>query len=676
MKRYRDKISRSGAWCGMLSAVAVVLLSLLAFVSCTDEQMLGGGSGSSMESGGNKLKVQISVPQSGVTRSTEQGSTLESRLDSVMILVFKKAADPKNALLEVALTVDLTKPNASQPLWGGTDSTLIVELKEPLGAKIIYAIANWDTTGLAVGAYSVADLNKETTTIASADNLKAPFPMLMSSDSIVANDLSALSYKVSANLVRQQSKFRAKLTLTHDVQTKDTSIVWQRDSMKIWVNNVPTQAFVVEKNSTPSHSSSLNSDKFDVKLTSSNAPDWEWKTKSDIYINQNTMNDLSDVTFIVVQLPYKNKYTQYLEVDNYYKLYFNTKLSSTITEMSIRRNTLYDFNINILGRGLPINGLVENVNITNDLTILPWENVVLGDVEDLPQKYFKIDRTKCTFDLIPGSKSEVNIQSDVEDWKLIADWEGNGIKDSILFAPTKGVENKVLVFNGIHYTFSSNSSTAKITIKKDTAATKTDRPTLYFKAQNLKVPLTIDFDNGFIPVDELPGEWKEDLDGIPLKGIQIAKMGNVRPSGVASSADNRVWFGRSFSVDSDNDKIYAKEWIGYGLAMSNFMRNNSGYEAIMKCVALDSKDEKGWYMNSLDELRFIHDLHRNNSTRQYLGPSYVYQSLNYQTTSYVSSHVVAGFNVITGVRFDVNANYNGFPFPNVPPPFRCVRNIY
>lgn len=589
MKRYRDKISRSGAWCGMLSAVAVVLLSLLAFVSCTDEQMLGGGSGSSMESGGNKLKVQISVPQSGVTRSTEQGSTLESRLDSVMILVFKKAADPKNALLEVALTVDLTKPNASQPLWGGTDSTLIVELKEPLGAKIIYAIANWDTTGLAVGAYSVADLNKETTTIASADNLKAPFPMLMSSDSIVANDLSALSYKVSANLVRQQSKFRAKLTLTHDVQTKDTSIVWQRDSMKIWVNNVPTQAFVVEKNSTPSHSSSLNSDKFDVKLTSSNAPDWEWKTKSDIYINQNTMNDLSDVTFIVVQLPYKNKYTQYLEVDNYYKLYFNTKLSSTITEMSIRRNTLYDFNINILGRGLPINGLVENVNITNDLTILPWENVVLGDVEDLPQKYFKIDRTLLNFQYLPDTQS-VAFSTDVEDWKLIYGADGRTIfSHADVSADT--------IIDGVKYTYNGAVGGGKITVEKlpDVAPKIPTGQQFHFVAQNLKVPFKVGYNNGVLLPSMLSDAWKVSAPN----GIQIAKKGNRLPSQSSSGSESK-----SFWSTSVFSKRTATQF-GTGPENTRIMRDE-GFEASMKCDQLGTD----WYIPSRDELSKISDIHR------------------------------------------------------------------
>lgn len=672
MKLYRDKTNRSGAWRGMLSAVAVVLLSLLAFVSCTDEQMLGRGD-SSLESDGDRLKVRISVPQSGATRSTELGSADESRLDSVTILVFKKDANLEAALLEVALTVDLRSENTSlstsQPLWGGngngTDSTLIVELKKPLGAKIIYAIANWDTTGFEVDAYSVADLNKEITTTANAGSLQAAFPMLMSSGAIVVDDLSDVSYKVSANLMRQQAKFRAKLQMEGWTQVLNNSIVWQLDELKIWVNNVPTQAFVVEKNATPSPTPYLNSDRFEVKLTRGWAGiDIEWDTHADgkdIYINQNMSNDSATASYIVVQLPYINRFTNYREVDNYYKLYFNT----STTDKTIKRNTLYAFKILILGLGLPINGLVENVNVANNLKILPWENVNLEDVEDMPQKSFKIDRTKFEFQVI-AEAIYANISTNVPEWKLINESDGKVVlsSDSI---------NKKEEIDGVEYSWSGTPSLAKIKMEKTKVGALTKINQFYITGQNLKIPIKVAYDNGIILAEELNGAGWSGFQGI---GVQIAKVGNVLPTMDALQSDwvNVYWGSADIKLAATEASI--RQSFGYGKSNTDLILSvgqNTKETIAWLCRNLGPE----WYLPSFSELNYAA------RKKTGLGSSYTFTYMKDDQTGslrqYISSSPVAAIegDYVWGIGY-ASGILREQQLARDPKPtnqFRCFKNL-
>lgn len=640
MKRYRDKISRLGAWHGILPAVAMVLLTLITFASCTDEQLLGGGS--PVEPDSDQLKVQISVPQGSATRSGTEPK-YESRLDSVTILVFNQ----NNRKLETALTVNLREASlsTSQPMWG-KDSTLIVKLKDPFGPKKIYTIANWDTTGFEVDTYSVDDLNKEITTITDVaalqyDPVNLPEgPSILMSDSVEVANLSTVKYKVSANLVRQQAKFEIKVTLSPDLGNVSSGFnkIWMPQSMKVWVCNVPDQSFVVDQGRTPEHCGYKQSNKFSLITTDYKT----WITDVYKYINQNMSNDSDKATYIMLQLPYLNPILFHEEYDNYYKIYFNTNA----TTKAINRNTFYKFDIEITDLGLPIDELVENVGVTDTLMVLPWENAGLGNVEDVPQQSFKIDRTLIEFQYLAG-KQQASFSTNATDWKLIYE-DGNNRRTFFSYAEGKISKDSI---DGVAYTIEGNATNGTITVEKlyDKKPSKLVQQ-FYFTARNLKIPFKVGYDNGVILKEDLPESWH-------VNGIQITKRGNVLPSQIYKSDDPIYKWGTP----------YRNEWpnvvpdFGAGERNTTYLYNRgSDYQAARACRELGAE----WYLPSFNELAFISSQLREKK----FGKSYqfTWDGLYWCSTEY-DDWYAREIKVVTGSPWQIEKDRGLF--------VRCIKNL-
>lgn len=323
---------KTGIWQGTLSAV-IVCLSVVTLGSCTKEPI-----GLSMP-GGDGIQVRVSFPRSEVTRATtggtEVGTAEENRLDRVTILVFSG----DGTKLETVFSEDVTSANTSlpttQPKWV-TDQTLIVRpVISPDSPKRIYAIANWSRVDFDKATYTETMLKDELTliTAVAAINNAGAYPMLMSGSKDVPN-LTSLSYNVTVDMERQSSKISTQLTIPKDVQKYMTQIEWQTDLMTITVANVPNQSWIIGRNESPVGANLLNSDPIAVDDTKPATGDQtlpatvDLKWSESVYITENPVVGTSQAskdasTYVIVQLPYKNRITGVVEHDNYYKIYIN-----------------------------------------------------------------------------------------------------------------------------------------------------------------------------------------------------------------------------------------------------------------------------------------------------------------------------------------------------------------
>lgn len=624
------KRDKTGIWRGALS-VMIVLLTALALSSCTKEP-----TGHSIPDG-DGIQVRVSFPRSEATRATtgdpEVGTAEENRLDRVTILVF----NGDGTVLENVLSEDVTSANTSlpttQPKWATEQILIIHQVISPSSLKKIYAIANWSKTTFNKATYTETDLKDELTTISAVSSINddAAYPMLMSGCKEVTN-LTSVFYNVTVDMARQSSKIKAQLTIPIDVQDYHPQIEWQTDLMKLTVANVPNKAYIVGRSAIPTGNTLLNSALLAVDDQKPNPVDQtipaskDLKWSESVYITENpvtgTTQTAKDVsTYIIVQLPYKNRITGNIDYDNYYKIYINDTRDAA-SPHKVLRNTIYNLNINILGMGLPIDNLVPDVNIDDQLTIVPWEEQNI-DVDDIPQKFFKIDHTLLTFQYMT-EEQKVNFVTDVEDWKLIDKANGN-----TLFLSTDAVSGKSFEKDGIKYTLSGTATQAMITVNK----LRDEKPTIpeqefTFVARNIKVPFTVAYDNGFIPSSVLSQSFTSNsttyqgwpTDKLPTKGLQIAKRGNVLPFRVLRDDDPEM----KWSSIYEDTGITSNE---LGAGKSNYAQlsalDATNYPIGQACKHLGPE----WYVPSSEELLLIYN---NGST---FGSSYSFLGSYYWSTT-------------------------------------------
>lgn len=598
MKRYKICI-----WRGVLSMAVVALTLVLG--SCTKESM-----GVSMP-GGDGMEVRVTFPRSEVTRAvtggTEIGASDENRLDRVTILVFSG----DGSKLESVISEDVTSANTSlpttQPKWASDQTLIVGPVINPGSPKKIYAIANWSKTAFDKATYTETTLKDEITTItavADINNVTA-YPMLMSGSKDVEN-LTTLLFNVTVDMERQSSKISTHLTIPIHLQDYMPQVEWQIDLVKVTVVHVPNETYVVSRKALPPNIGLLHSKVIAMDDTKPAAGDQtvpatkELKWSESVYVTENpvvgnTQAKKDSSTYVVVQLPYKNRITGVTEYDNYYKVYINDTRDAA-SPHKVLRNTIYNLNISILGMGLPFNNLVPDVNVDDQLTVNSWEKGEVVDVE-APQNYFNVDSAYLEFQ--PSETSlKTTVATDVVDWKLVKE------DGTTIFSFAEATTADVTI-DGITYTLGGNVSVANVTVSRPTTLISFPIQKMFFIAKNLKVPFTVAIKEpelepdpaGFIPRDVLEqGGWPADR--LPKKGLQLARIGNKLPS--EGSEWNEVdleWSG--LNVITGTSKALGSGKSNYAI-LSNLDAGN--YPIGQACKHLGPN----WYVPSIDEWGLIY----------------------------------------------------------------------
>lgn len=654
MKRYKDKIS---VWRGALSMVVLAL----AFVGCTKESINPDGPL------GDQLQIHVVVPQSTGTRATVNGSVDENRLDKIAIFVFDKSGKFETKIF----IPNLNDPSVatSHPKWK-YEKTLTLPIVGQTEPRNIYVVANWTPPTIDESTYTETMFNAEYNTITGADDINGAraYPMLMSG---VKKGVTTYP-RIEVNVTRQVAKLRSFITLSSMIQDNNPNIEWLTDRMTITVVSVLDKSYIVGGQSTgyPSSTKLISMfGKFGFTDAGDEKPAQEFPIttqtrwiKDRIYVNESLPSakplGMDTSTCIVIHLPYKNHTTGVEEADNYYKVYVGERKTKD-APYRVFRNTLYALDLTILDLGLPFDKLVADVNIEDQLTVLPWEKG--GDVDtDAPQNYFNIDRTRLEFQYMAEEK-KVHFATDVEDWKLINKADGKTI-----FLSTDAVAGKSFESNGIKYTLNGTATQATITVTK----LRNEAPTIpkqefTFVARNLKVPFAVGYDNGFIPSSVLSQGFETLNNGtiqgwpndrLPTKGLQIAKRGDqILPSGVAQADDPL----KQWKTSDTSTSGTAAVGVGMGKHSTDAMivAGADEHPAAKYCREMGP----GWYLPSRDELLLIYNY------KAALGTSYTFYAIEYwsATESYIyTSWYVHFYNGYTG-SYDKTGNVR----------VRCVREI-
>lgn len=606
----RSNKDKTGVWHGTLSA-AIVLLVVVALSSCVKEPF------SEDQLPSDVLQLKIALPGEASKATTEPGTSEENRLDEIGVLVFDAQGQ-----LETKLSIPNLTVLDGQPYWEN-DKILIVPIKKPEEPKNIYVLANSGIVDIFNDNYTEEMLKNEQVTRSSVD---FSYPLLMSGSALNVN-LKTAAYFVTVDIARQAAKVRAQCSMTKVSQDKYPNIKWFYDAMKIAVGNVPQSSYVIERDEV-NHSTFLNSGWLNTKIISSTGGGYQCSLKDDnAYISENrvagTVLDEKKTTYIIVQLPYQNTTTGLVEDDNYYKLYVNNP-EFPAAPHSILRNTIYEFKIELLGMGLPYNDLVADVNIEDQLTVLPWE-VSNIDVE-APQHYFNIDRTMLAFQHLAESQS-ISLTTDVPEWKLV-----NKVDGTTFFQSTDVLTNKSVTVDGIKYTLGGTATQATITVSK----LRNEAPTIpkqefTFVARNLKVPFAVGYDNGFIPNSVLSQSFTSSegiLQGwptntLPLRGLQLAKRGNKKlPHNMAGADDERLKWKTEQTMTTGTVLD-----IGFGNINTEIMIISSVYPIDHPAAKYCREMGPEWFLPSRDEWLLIYN------QLSTLGASYSFYTNHYWSST-------------------------------------------
>lgn len=610
MKRYKDKIS---VWRGALSIVVIAL----ALVGCTKESIDSDGPL------GDKLQLRVVVPQSTVTRAAEEGSSDENRLDKIAVFVF----DGSGKLETTIIIPDLNDPSVatSQPQWA-TKKILALPIVGQVEPRNIYVVANWTPPTIDESTYTETMLNAELTTITGADDMNGAkaYPMLMSG----VTKGGTTSPNVTVDVARQVAKIRTSITLPKTTQDNNPNIEWLTDRMTITVASVLDKSYIFEGQSPSYPSSAKLISEFGKFVFTDMSPaqtfpittDMTWE-KERVYVHESLPNDMGNATYIVIQLPYRNYTTGVEEVDNYYKIYVGEQTDPD-APYRMFRNTIYDLKIKILGLGMPFDNIVADVNIEDQLTVIPWEEDNI-DVEDGLEHSFMIDRTRVEFQYFAQTQT-VYFNPDIyePDWKLYNKADGS------VFLSSTDASGKSVTLDGIKYTLTIDIPAITMEKAAEGEFPKTKQE-FYFQVKNLKTPFVVVYENGFIPSSVLAqgftvGEtdyqgWPTPL--LPIRGLQVAKLGNVLPTGAAKADDPLMYWSNIY----EDTGITATE---LGTGKSNYVqlkaKGAADYPIGQACEHLGPE----WYVPSVDELVLIYN---NKST---FGISYLFiDKMLYSTTT-------------------------------------------
>lgn len=639
------KRDKTGVWHGTLSA-AIVLLVVVALSSCVKEPF------SEDQLPSDVLQLKIALPEGGVSKAaTDPGTPSENLLENITVLIFNPAGE-----LETKLLVNNLATVTDQPYWD-KDKILLVPIKNPNKPKRIYAIANW--TKEITSDYTEAQLKAEQATTSEA--VKEGATSLCMSGSKLDINLKTSAYFVTVDIARQVAKFRAKCTMTRVAQDKYPNVTWRYTDMKLAIGNVPNRSYVVDQSAIPEGHNLLNSQWFTMNVTSSAGGNYAWDiVAGEKYIFENpvagTVLDPKKTTYIIVQLPYQNKTTGVVEVDNYYKLYVNDTESSAAPH-SVRRNTIYQFNIDLLGMGVPYHDLVDNAdNAKGNLTVIPWkdDNINVGDT---PQYYFNIDRTLIEFQYL-AEVQVVTIATNAPQWSLV-DPETNNI---VLWTDNMNLE---YTNDGLTYKLSGTPALAKLTITKAAEGyTPTAKKSFYFLVnKTLKVPLGVVYDNGFIPNSVLTAAgWPANK--LPTKGLQLAKRGNQKlPSDVAETNESiRQWkTTKTTTAYVESVTAFANAKLGMGKSSTDAMVDTPALAAEHPAANYCREMGPDWYLPSVAELALIYN------NKASLGTSYSCAAFSYwsATQNNTSGSWFVAFNNGKTSTDTKHFNYR----------LRCVRDI-
>lgn len=671
----RDKICIS--WCGALSAVAMMLA--VALGSCTKEPLDGD-----MQHPGNELPAgMICIDFSGTdsqrldTRADELQTTEEKRIVAADIFFYGTTeGGNKGELVKRVSTsdegVDLL-----------ADSKIVIpniglETKE---AYEIVVVANggtdFTTDDLTVGS-SIDVLTHKITAVTDIALLKTP--LLMSG--VVDSHIFSNNPIAKIDMVRQVVKLNVTVKLSntftetyHSAQFGGRTEAVGKADLSIW--NLPSHSFVMSSNiqQLPSESKMLPAIPNEMLW---NATTKEWKFTTYAYANPvqgKDANAKNRSTQFIFQLPYRLTLIAPIVTDNYYKIYIDDTNNPFNPYMTIH-NTIYNVAVTVNGFGSEIPDYPGGLDMTVTTNVLPW-NVV----EKAPEMggYVKFARTTFTK---TGEMTETALQ---EGGNLPED--GGTVK---IYCKTNVGGWYVIVRDHGKIVQNTKSTPTRVVTKEteqslDIAIPAIDyldgrytvsihHPAYASELINQIPPITFTQYGGFIPNSELLktividdnttiGSWPENK--LPPRGLQIAKTGNVLPTGAAKADDPKMQW-RIWSNDFGHTDIQAE---GLGEGKGNYALMTT-LDAVNYPIGQACKDlGTEWYVPSTGELRLIYN---NKGT---LGTSYSFTSDSFNNSIYWSS--AESISSPTGARgLDFYYGGMGDYFKHGGTiRVRCVRNI-
>lgn len=635
---------------------AVAAMSLLA--SCSKDTLTDNGG----ETVPGTVRVQLTMSDdtNRNTRATTPGNFDENYVGKVQMILWNRTAQK----IERYIPIDPTHPIVDdKTVWDASKQTLTMSDVNTEDDYRIYVMANGTGSELALAdteakiAAAFAQHNG-----AIVDLAKDPLPMSGVKDGV------KLVSAITVELTRMVAKVEVTVTLDATFTGVYPDCVFGNAAgTKSFVQliNAPHLTYILPRTPAEIPAGGLVSDNTSELPTTESgmggAPTW----KTTAYVYENPTADAATSMKIALNLPYKDGSATAV-TDNLYTV----EINHAATAPRVERNYIYQVNMVVNGFG----DKPEPVTVTTN--VLPW-NVV----EKAPEMggYVKFARTTFTK---TGEMTETALQ---EGGNLPED--GGTVK---IYCKTNVGGWYVIVRDHGKIVQNTKSTPTRVVTKEteqslDIAIPAIDyldgrytvsihHPAYASELINQIPPITFTQYGGFIPNSELLktividdnttiGSWPENK--LPPRRLQIAKTGNVLPTGAAKADDPKMQW-RIWSNDFGHTDIQAE---GLGEGKGNYALMTT-LDAVNYPIGQACKDlGTEWYVPSTGELRLIYN---NKGT---LGTSYSFTSDSFNNSIYWSS--AESISSPTGARgLDFYYGGMGDYFKHGGTiRVRCVRNI-
>lgn len=453
----------------------------------------------------------------------------------------------------------------------------------------------------------IDELNAKITSISDIASLKTPLLMSGVVDShTFKNDPIA-----DIDLIRQVVKLSVTVKLSEGFINSYPEV--QFGGMDSRVTNadislfkLPSHSYMMNNATLPTTSKMLY---FKDKVLPWNPTDSEWTFTTYAYQNPVQGNDVTakdGSTQFILQIPYRLTASSPVIADSYYKVYINDATSPNNPYKTLR-NHLYDIKVTVHGFGSDTPDFPSGMDMTVTTNVLPW-----GVVEKTPAVGSNVKLSKTTFtktgvgevetDFPDGSNVhedggtvKIYCKTDVGGWYMIVRDYGKIVQNTKLTpTPVVNTTTEQSLEIVVPKLYEPKRHRYTVSIHHPIYASEPIEPIVYNFTQFA----------GFIPnVELLKGlnvfgkleRWPEDK--LPPSGLQIAKIGNVLPTGVAKGDDSQ------FLWSTEKKMIFHAEGLGHGTYNYSQLKEMDAatYPIGQACVHLGPE----WYVPSSYELFLI-----------------------------------------------------------------------
>lgn len=645
----------------ILIFAAVAAMSLLA--SCSKDTLTDNG-GETVP-GTVRVQLALSDDTNRYTRATTPGNFDENYVGRVQMILWNIttqkleryiSADPTHPIVDDKTVWDVGKQTLTMSDVNTEDNYRIYVMANGTGSELALA----DTEAKIAAAYAQHDG-------AIVDLVKDPLPM-----SGVKDDVKLVS-AITVELTRMVAKVEVTVTLDATFTGVYPDCVFGDASgtkSSVQLINAPHLTYILPRTPAEIPADGLVSENTSELPTTESGMGGATTWKTTAYVYENPTVDAATSMKIALNLPYKDG-SAVAVTDNLYTV----EINHAATAPRVERNYIYQVNMLVNGFGY----VPDPVTVTTN--ILPW-NIV----EKTPEMGRYVKFAKTTFTDHGGTETPLAEGGNLPE-------EGGTVK---IYCKTNVGGWYVIVRDHGKIVQNTKSTPTRVVTKEteqslDIAIPAIDyldgRYTVSIHHQayaseliNQIPPITFTQYGGFIPNSELIkeievyirtdgidnlvkiGPWPADK--LPARGLQIAKIGNVLPTGVAQTTDAAAKWGPAAE--------------GTGLTEARMSFGKSNY------AALNNKDATlypigqackhlgpEWYVPSFHELLLIHNnLHQNQimDKNNKLGRSYQYTYGGHWSTTEsgatIREAMVGGFPLVHGGGSKENA-YR----------VRCVREL-